>query len=226
MQSYHTGICRSFNSMTSIATPFFRSSCTEPAYTTPFIDQFSGEPQSFQQANVQFLPDHQQPFNDSRYHWAPGYYNWSNHSHNHSHTAPFGMFDARNKIWRNEYARIVQYAPRDYQDSQGHKCPVQPYVVLDEHNQPHTVCPVFLPPQSQPQCQTALNTLFQCERFRDTNPKAYETCKSYQNLLYYNIVTPNGQLIPLAYDMDGQGPKVYQLAMKKALSICGECKNT
>jgi hypothetical protein len=216
----------SFNTMTSIATPFIKSCIFEPAFTTPTLDQISGQPQSDQQASHQVLPNFQHPFNDTRQYWGNTYYNAASKVTQNRHSPPYSVFDARNDIWRKEYSQIVGYAPRDYKDSLGQVCAVQPYIVEDNQKKRTIVCPVSGVHEIMPQCKTAFNTLFQCEQFRDTNPQAYEQCRAYQRTIHYDIVTPNGQFIDMAYEMDGYGPHIFHMAQFKTRQACGlGCSN-
>jgi hypothetical protein len=98
--------------------------------------------------------------------------------------------------------------------------------VLDDTNVPKVICPIINSHSVQPQCKTAINTLFQCEQYADTDLQAYEKCRQYQRMIHHDIVTPNGQLIPMAYEMDNEGPEVMRLALLKAGSNCGSCINT
>jgi hypothetical protein len=96
--------------------------------------------------------------------------------------------------------------------------------VVDETGAKKVVCPVLTSHESQPQCNTCLTTLFDCERYRETNPNKYRQCRQMERTIHYNVVTPNGQLIPMAFEMDGNGMQVANAALKKCASVCGSCK--
>jgi hypothetical protein len=103
-------------------------------------------------------------------------------------------------------------------------CQQQPYVVEDETGKKKVVCPILTSHNVQPQCNTCLNTVFDCGRFKETNPEKYQQCMEYQRTIHYNVVTPGGQLIPMAAEMDGKGMEVMEIAMRKCAFVCGSCK--
>ena len=212
MYSSRTGQCRSYNMMTNIATPFARSSCFEPAYVSNMNDANANEPYvSYQSYSGIRNNDH-----------SCGFDTFGNVPTrvNPLKTTPF---DARNSLWRREYSTIVDYAPRDFKSPDGTTCPQQPYYVVDETGNRKIVCPVLTSDHVQPQCKTCLTTVFQCGQYKEVDPVAYQKCREYQRMIHYDVVTPNGQLIPMAVEMEGPGFEVYRAAVQKCGTVCGSC---
>jgi hypothetical protein len=217
MYSFNTGQCQSYNAATNIATPFYRTGCFEPAYKTTLRDQLSNEPVSFYDAPFNSF-NNPQDFNFQS--------NYGNGTSNPVHplSSNYSAFDSRNNVYRREHSQIVGKAPRNYQTPTGEKCPNQPYYVEDEPGKPKkVVCPILDSHSVQPQCKTCLTTLFQCDRFRYSHPDIYRQCKEYQSMIYFDMVTPIGQFIPLGYEMDGEGYNVYKTAVQKCGFACLEC---
>ena len=214
MYSSRTGQCRSYNMMTNLATPFVRSSCFEPAYVAPINDVNSNEPFVSYQSHTGITN------NDSRCGFDTSYGNDVVNKINPMRTT---NFDARNSLWRREYSVIVDYAPRDFKSPDGTMCPQQPYYVVDETGTQKVVCPILTSNHVQPQCKTCLTTVFQCDQFKETNPIAYQKCRDYQRMIHYDVVTPNGQLIPMAVEMEGPGFAVFRAATQKCGTVCGSC---
>lgn len=215
MYSSRTGQCRSYNMITSLATPYARSSCFEPAYTTPMNDANENTPFTFYESHYNIKN------NDSSCGFDTSYGNGIKNPINPLKTTPF---DSRNSLWRRENSVVVGYAPRDYTSPDGNTCPQQPYYVVDETGTTKVVCPILTSDHVQPQCKTCLTTVFQCEQFKEIDPMAYAKCKEYQRMIHYDVVTPNGQLIPMAVEMDGPGMSVFKTAVQKCGFICGSCK--
>lgn len=222
MFSSKTGSCTAYNAFGALSTPFVRTACFEPAYVN---------------AQPDFLPCSSCPDNvnvNQSLNCVPMYGRRGSCYFDKECPAggscvngscqQYSGFDARNSLWRRENSRIVGYAPRDYKDPRGKTCNQQPYYVVDETGNKKVVCPILNSHSVQPQCNTCLNTLFACERFQDTDQKAYEKCMEYQRMLHYNLVTPNGALIPLGVEMDGEGMKVAELALRKCGPVCSSCK--
>ena len=214
MYSSRTGQCQSYNMITNLATPFARSSCFEPAYIAKMNDNNSNEPRPFYESHYNIKN------NDSSCGYDTAYGNGLPNALNPLKITPF---DSRNSIWRRENSMIVDYAPRDYKSPDGSTCPQQPYYVVDETGNPKVVCPILTSDHVQPQCKTCLTTVFQCEQYRELDPVAYSKCREYQRMIHYDIVTPNGQLIPMAVEMDGQGFEVFRAAVQKCGTVCGSC---
>jgi hypothetical protein len=208
--------CYAFNTSTNIATPFIRSSCFEPAYQNTLKDFLTTTPSTFynikqsraQATDPMCLVDT----------------NYGRTSPSPINPMLFGSFDSRNCIWRRENSIIVGKAPQDYKSKNGATCPQQPYYVLDESDRKKVVCPILTSESVQPQCSTCLNTVFQCEQLKEVDSEAYKACKKFQRMIHYDVVTPNGQLIPVAYEMDEEGPQVFHAAVEKCKSICGSCQ--
>lgn len=222
MFSSQTGSCQYWGGP-QLATPFVVSNCFETAFVNA-SPEFSpcgcpGDPDSSYGSPLNCVPHYSkrgQCFFDQE--CGPG------------KTCQYGIckvaspFDNRNSIWRRENSRVVGYAPADYKAPDGRTCTQQPYYVVDETGKKKVVCPILTSHESQPQCNTCLNTVFECDRFRETNPQKYKQCLEYQRMIHYNVVTPNGQLIPMAVEMDGMGMRVMDAAMKKCASVCGSCR--
>lgn len=215
MYSSRTGQCRSYNMITSLATPFARSSCFEPAYITPMNDNNENTPITFYESHYNIKN------NDSSCGYDTSYGNGLPNRLNPLKITPF---DSRNSLWRRENSQIVGYAPRDYQASDGTTCPQQPYYVVDETGTRKVVCPILTSDHVQPQCKTCLTTVFQCEQYKEIDPMAYSKCREYQRMIHYDVVTPNGQLIPMAVEMDGEGFEVFRTAVQKCGFVCGSCR--
>ena len=214
MFSSRTGQCQSYNNLTSLAAPFVKRSCFEPAFLTPMNDLHSDEPQTYYQTHSTTNTSDEGCGFDTFY---------GNPIKNAMAPLKSMRFDSRNSIWRRENSVVVGYAPRDYKNPAGRMCPQQPYVVLDENNQHKVVCPVLTSLTVQPQCNTCLTTVFQCERFKDIDPVAYDKCKEYQRMLHFNSVTPNGSFIPVSVEMDGLGMEVFDIASQKCSVACASC---
>lgn len=223
MYSSQTGSCQYYNGATNLATPFVRSSCFESAYLNA-QSEFSpcgapvGEGFGSQLNCVPAYGRRGACYFDRE--CSPGQVCQSGFCTQGS------SFDNRNSIWRRENSRVVGYAPEDYKAPNGQRCKTQPYYVVDETGQKKVVCPVLNSFESQPQCNTCLNTLFECDRFKETSPAKYKQCREFQRMLHYDVVTPNGQLIPVAVEMDGAGMEVMRVAMKKCANVCGSCQVT
>jgi hypothetical protein len=210
--SSRIGQCQSFNALTNFATPYVKSSCFQPSFNTPQNDNNSDEPRTFYNSYRNITNNDSSCGYDAAHVGGP------------INPDKFSFFDARNALWRRENSVIVAKAPRDYSTPSGQKCPQQPYIVVDETNQQKVVCPILTSWDSQPQCATCMNVVFACERFREIDPVAYEKCREYQRMIHYNIVTPNGQLIPMAWEMTDDGFNTFATASKKCEFICGSCK--
>ena len=208
-------MCTPFNTATHIATPYVKSNCFETAHTTPIQEIISNKP--FSSYN-----HHTSPPLLIETKWMPSSYGQG--ISNPIQPLSYSSFDNRNSIWRRENSVIVGYAPRNYTTPQGKTCKNQPYYVMDETNQPKVVCPIFNSHRVQPQCNTCLNTVFQCERFKSHDPLKYQKCKEFQRMIHYDIVSSNGHLIPMAVEMDKEGFEVYETALKKCAISCGECR--
>ena len=214
MYSSRTGQCRSYNMITNIATPFARSSCFEPAYVSQVNDENSNEPYvSYQSHSGITNNDHHCGFDTA----------YGNGIPNHMNPLKTTPFDSRNSLWRREHSIIVDYAPRDFKSTDGTTCPQQPYYVIDETGTRKVVCPILTSDHVQPQCKTCLTTVFQCGQYKEIDPFAYQKCREYQRMIHYDVVTPNGQLIPMAVEMQGPGFEVFRAAVQKCGTVCGSC---
>lgn len=214
MYSSRTGQCQGYNNLTSLSAPFVKRSCFEPAFLTPMNDSNSDEPKTFYDSHVNIKNNDRNCGYDTAY---------GNNIYNPITPMKLAPFDSRNSIWRRENSVIVGYAPRNYKSPTGRMCPQQPYVVVDETNVPKVVCPVLTSANSQPQCNTCMTTVFQCERFREVDPVAFQKCNEYQRMIHYNIVTPDGSLIPAAAEIDGPGFDVFDAAVQKCGVACASC---
>ena len=222
MFSSQTGSCQYYNGATNLATPFVRSSCFEPAYLNAQSENApcgcpSGDNGYGSQLNCVPAYGHRGACYFDR-ECGPGQVCQSGFCQQGS------AFDNRNSIWRRENSRVVGYAPADFKAPNGQVCKTQPYVVVDETKKRKVVCPILTSQESQPQCNTCLNTVFDCERFKGRDPNKFQQCMQYQRMLHYNVVTPNGQLIPLAIEMEGEGMEVARVAMDKCAFVCGSCQ--
>lgn len=132
-------------------------------------------------------------------------------------------FDNRNSIKRRENSRVVGLAPRNYRTAQGETCPYRPLVVIDETKQTKVVCPLLYPGNAPPQCLARLEQIFDCDRFlrgHTKNWSLYHQCQQRKRLLHFNVTLPQGHIIPLAVEMDGEGPIVAQIALAYCASSC------
>ena len=226
MFTSQTGACKYFNGITNIAVPYVRSACFEPAYQNAYtIESESKHHNHTGSGSLLCTPIPSTP-------QIPGHFRGAcafDQECGPTDICQGGLcqkassFDARNSVWRREYSRIVGYAPRSYTSPDGQQCRAQPYYVLDETGKRKVVCPILNSNQSQPQCNTCIQSLFNCNRFRESNPAKYKQCLAMERSIHYNIVTPNGQLIPMGAEMDGPGMKVMDLALKKCGHVCGSC---
>lgn len=214
MYSARTGQCRSYNMITNLATPFVKSACFEPAYIAQMNDNNSDEPR----------PAYQSAFNITNDDSTCGFDAFYGKSiQNRIDPLKMASFDSRNSVWRREHSVIVNYAPRDYKTPKGETCPQQPYYAVDETGKSKVVCPILTAANVKPQCQSCMTTVFQCEQFKEIDPVAHRRCEDFKRMIHYDIVTPNGQLIPMAVEMDGEGFDVYKAAMQKCAFQCGNC---
>jgi hypothetical protein len=193
-----------------LATPFVKRSCFEPSFLTPLNDQHSDEPKTYYNS-------HYNDNNNVKCGYEPSY------GSNKINPIKWYPFDNRNSLWHRENSVIVGLAPRDYKTPRGETCPQQPYYVVDETGQQKVVCPILTSHNVQPQCKTCLTTVFQCERLKEIDPVAYQKCREYQRMIHYDIVTPNGDFIPMAVEMDGPGFDVYRTASQRCGVQCSSC---
>lgn len=214
MYSSRTGQCQSFNEQTSLAAPFVRRSCFEPCFLTPMNDMNSDEPKTYYDAEFNITNNDKSCGFNSNYSGIP--YG--------TKPVPYSGWDARNSLWRRESSQVIGYAPRNYKTPNGQMCPQQPYVLVDETNTPKVVCPILTSLSVDPQCQTCMTTVFQCERFKDIDPVAYQKCMEYKRMIHYNSVTPDGSFIPMAVEMSDEGFAAYNAAVQRCSVACASCK--
>lgn len=219
MFSSQTGACHYFNGITNIATPFVRSACFEPAYRNTYVHENTPHTQNSRSSLLCM------PIRGTQSRGACAFDQECGPAQvcQHGVCKNDAPYDARNSVWRREYSRVVGYAPRNYKSPDGQVCRQQPYYVVDETNRRKVVCPILTSYESQPQCSTCINTLFNCDRFRETDPTKYRQCREMQRTIHYQIVTPNGQLIPMGAEMDGDGMKVMNMALRQCGTVCGSC---
>lgn len=79
--------------------------------------------------------------------------------------------------------------------------------------------------QYSPQCQTCLQTVFQCDRFlTDTNNadycRQYAECKAQENCFIYNAVYPNGSTEPIIVKLDARCKECTNWALSKCEERC------
>lgn len=75
-----------------------------------------------------------------------------------------------------------------------------------------------------PQCQTCLKTVWQCDRFLGTNNKrAYRNCKELSSCFLYDVVRLDGTIIPTTIKMNSKCMQVAHAALKKCASRCATC---
>lgn len=214
MFSSRTGQCQSYNSMTSLAAPFVKRNCFEPAFLTPMNDNNSDEPQTYYQSQFNNISG------DVSCGFDTAYGNTLSNPLNPLKTA---AMDSRNSVWRRENSVVVGLAPRDYKTPNGQTCPQPPLIVIDETNQAKVVCPILTSLFTQPQCNTCLTTVFQCERLKEVDPQAYIKCQEYKRKIHYDVVMPNGSFAPLAVEMDDDGFAAYHAAVQKCGIQCSGC---
>lgn len=213
MYSSRTGQCATFNAQNSLAVPFVKRNCFEPCFLTPMNDQNSDEPYPSYNAEYVISNNDRLCGFDSNYSGLP----------NREKPVPFSGWDSRNSIWRRENSRVVGMAPRDYKTKLGKTCPQQPLIVIDETDTSKIVCPLLTTLSTQPQCNTCLNTCWQCERFREIDKNLYHRCLDLQRKIHYDMVTPNGSFIPIGIEMTDDGFDAYESAAKKCSVACGSC---
>lgn len=188
MFSSQTGHCKRFNSLTSIATPFY-SKCSEPAFLTDFHEKYENACDDV----------------------SPVFKQWQQSS----------PFDARNSLIRRENSRIISYAPCDI-NNRPQYCE-KPLIVENENGDRKIVCPVIRP-QIATQCLTALRTLFNCEQRYDIGSPAYNVCKKYRDMIYFNLVSVSGNILPLGFDASPEGLQLAKRVLTKAQSVCATCQ--
>jgi hypothetical protein len=220
MFSSRTGSCRSYNSMTNLATPFVLRSCFEAAFNTPMNDINSDDPKTYYESHLNITNNDRNCGFDSAYGM-----NIPSNVGNANPMAPVKMtpWDNRNSLWRRENSVVVGNAPQDSKTESGQYCETMPLYVVDETNTVKTICPVLTSRSTNPQCQTALNTVFQCDRFKDVDPVAYDKCRQYQRMIHYNVVSPDGSFIPIGIEMTDTAFDVYKIALQKASVACASC---
>ena len=213
MFSSRTGQCEAYNSITSLAAPFVKRNCFEPAFLTPLNDANSDEPQTYYESY----------FNGFTSDRGCGFDTANASIPNKVQPLRVSYIDNRNSLWRRENSVVVGKAPRDFQTPNGQTCPQQPYYVIDETGKTKVVCPILTSLFTQPQCNTCLTTVFQCERFKEVDPAAYAKCEEYKRKIHYDVVLPNGSFIPTAVEMDNTGYDVYHAAVQKCGIQCSGC---
>ena len=215
MFSSRTGECQAYNALANLATPFVKRDCFEPCFLTPMNDSNSDTPKTFYDSHLNIKNNDRSCGFDTAY--GSGISNAIN-------PLQPSNFDSRNSLWRRENSVVVGNAPLDYATESGQTCPQQPLYVVDETNTVKVICPILDSLSVQPQCKTCMTTVFQCQRFKELDPVAYQKCNEYKRMIHYDIITPNGSFIPLGVEMTDTAFAAYHAAVQKCGFICGSCQ--
>lgn len=217
--SSRAGQCKIFNP--SIFTAVFGpQSCYEPAFQTPLNDVRSNEPMTYYNSQYTFNSNNfssqlTPPNRDNRVG-----YDYFNPHNSFGSKLTYSGFDDRNSLWRREHGVVLGPVGPHYKNEEGVTCSATPLIITDDTGTQKVVCPIYQADKVQGRCNMAMNTVWNCERFKDSNPKAYEQCMAYQRMIHYDLVTPNGGFIPVAYEMTRAGYSAYQSALKKSMNQC------
>lgn len=95
--------------------------------------------------------------------------------------------------------------------------------IIESQGKMHLACPLnIFEYQNKAQAVACLKTVWQCERFRDfaaqNNPEAeflYNVCKRYESYFLFDVVTPQGRLIPAMAVINEESLPVIKAALKK-----------
>lgn len=82
---------------------------------------------------------------------------------------------------------------------------------------------VALGDRNQPQCSTCLKTVWQCDRFKDTDPASYAKCQQLKNCFLYDVVRPGGSMIPVGVKNTPECRRASEAAAQKCITRCGDC---
>ena len=124
--------------------------------------------------------------------------------------------------------QVIGMMPPNYRGDQTLRCKSQPLRVR-QGDEEFTVCPIYDTERLQPQTNTALRQVWQCDRFKDNDWYQYTQCKMYADAMVYNIWDSNRR-IWLGVRMDGGAPsdalEAANLALTKICDIAGNCNPT
>lgn len=78
--------------------------------------------------------------------------------------------------------------------------------------------------RNDPQCATCLKTVWACNRFKASgNHAAYRQCKKFESCFLYDIVRPDGTMIPVGLKLTPECVACGRVALTKCANNCGNC---
>lgn len=99
------------------------------------------------------------------------------------------------------------------------QAPGKDMYLVERDNETAVVVP--LQSKTEPQCGTCLRTIWNCERFKNSDPNQYDRCQTFSKCFYYNTVRPDGRLIPVAVKATPECLAAGHAAIQKCATKCG-----
>ncbi len=101
-------------------------------------------------------------------------------------------------------------------------------ILVDYRGKIEPYCPIPNEAGTQPTCQQAYQTLWQCDQFKDRSDmpgsqQAYEQCKRFEESFAYNLQYPDGSILPVAVKMTPEGIGAANAAVAQTASRCTTC---
>jgi len=97
-------------------------------------------------------------------------------------------------------------------------------LVRHPNGQQESLCPVPIGQDVLPNCQYALKEVWQCDRYKEQDPKAYATCKSLEQCFVYDAAYPSGELQPVSVRMTAECLGATEAALQQAAMQCTTCQ--
>lgn len=78
---------------------------------------------------------------------------------------------------------------------------------------------------SQPQCNTCLKSVFQCDRFKAIgDEQGYNQCRKAQSCFVFDAVRPDGRIIPLSMRTSAECAKMGYPGLRQCVTQCSTCQ--
>lgn len=77
--------------------------------------------------------------------------------------------------------------------------------------------------RQDPQCSTCLKSVWQCDRFRDSDPLMYQQCMQLQDSFLFDVNQKSGIIIPLMIKINPVSLQAATAALSKCVMHCGDC---